>query len=76
MATKAKATIDEQIEAMPASDHYRQSRLKFALLVCRHEMGPAELLTNAETIALAKKLLCRGLRTELTRAQVEAFLRG
>ena len=34
------------------------------------------LLDKAEVVALAKKLLCRGLDCEFTKADVEAFLRG
>jgi hypothetical protein len=33
------------------------------------------LLNKSECVSLAKKLLCRGLDCELTRAEVEAFLR-
>lgn len=74
MTTKNKPTIAERIEAM--TDRHKAERLRMFIRCLKNEFICAELLTNPETVALAKKLLCRGLRTELTKAEVEAFLRG
>ena len=87
MATKTKATIAEMIEATHKSgvtmaELFLGLRLRTFMHSLKTELtNPAaaasgNLLNESETIALAEKLLCRALKAEFTRADVEAFLRG
>lgn len=48
----------------------------YVLAWLRFEYAAERSLTSPETVALAKKLLCRGLGRDLTRAQTVAFLEG
>jgi len=56
----------------------RQKMLRVMHLVNEliREFRSPYLLLHTETVALTKKVLCRALRAEFTRAEVEAFLRG
>lgn len=74
MPAKATLTIEERIWAVP--DLHTASRLSALLKFLADDMPRTKLLTQAEIVALTKKLLNRALEQNYTTAEVEAFLRG
>jgi len=78
MATKtlAEAYRDWLAELHAGAVDGRDEQIMAVLRFLGDEAENEQLLSHDEAIALAKKLLCRGLKRELTRAEVEAFLKG
>lgn len=78
MATKAlsEAYADWLTELYANSVEGRDDEIDAVICFLGIEAENEQLLTHDEAISIAKKILCRGLKLELTRTEVETFLKG